>query len=213
MNISECMTSAFRGIYTRRLLGALRRVGGLSRRKKEELTLVKRMRRIKIAAELSLALISNGTAWGRALITKYTSQQKRDRCLVKGIMGKKRFNDVMRMKRDAYHSRDRLMFIRHEGPHGLACRMKKYMKAQMPISRAIIRRSIHRKNAVNIPVRPCENKLASNDRTRQLQRLIPGGESMNSSCLLREAADYIVSLRAQVQVMHCLAYHSTQSLS
>lgn len=212
MNMSECMTSSFRGLYTRRLLGALRKIRGLSKQK-EDLTLVKRVRRIRIAADLSLALTSNRTAWGRALVTKYISQLKTDRCLVKGIMGKKRFNDVMRMHRHADNSTNRLLFMGHEGPLGLAGRMKKNMKASLPISRFIIRRSIHRKNAVNIPVRASAYKLVLNDRTRQLQRLIPGGESMNSSCLLREAADYIVSLRAQVQVMHCLAYHSTQALS
>lgn len=174
---------------------------------------MKRVRRIRIAADLSLALTSNRTAWGRALVTKYISQLKTDRCLVKGIMGKKRFNDVMRMHRHADNSNNRLLFMGQEGPLGLAGRMKKNMKASLPISRFIIRRSIHRKNAVNIPVRASAYKLVLNDRTRQLQRLIPGGESMNSSCLLREAADYIVSLRAQVQVMHCLAYHSTQALS
>lgn len=204
MNMSECKTSAFRGLYTRRLLGALRRISGLSKHK-EDLTLV---RRIKIAADLSLALTSNRTAWGRALVIKYISQLKRDRCLVKGIMGKKRFNDVMRMQRHADNSKNR-----HEGPLGLVHRMKRYMKAPIPMSRFIVRRSIHRKNSVNIPVRVSAYKLALNDRTRQLQRLIPGGESMSSSCLLTEAADYIVSLRAQVQVMHCLAYHSTQALS
>lgn len=211
MNMSECMTSSFRVLYTRRLLGALRKISGLSKQK-EDLTLVKRVRRIRIAADLSLALSSNRTAWGRALVTKYISQLKTDRCLVKGIMGKKRFNDVMRMQRHADNSNNRLLFMGHEGPLGLAGRMKKNMKASLPISRFIIRRSIHRKNAVDIPVRASAYKLALNERTRQLQRLIPGGESMNSSCLLREAADYIVSLRAQVQVMHCLAYHSTQAL-
>lgn len=183
-------------------MGALSRIGGLSRHKvKGELSLVKRMRRIKIAADLSLALTSDGTAWGRAVITKYISQmQLGDRCLVEGIMGKKIFNDMMRMKKHAYN---------HSKPV-LAGRMKKYLKAPMIMSRGIIRRSIHFKNGVNNPVRP---KFALNDRTRQLQRLIPGGELMNGSCLLREAADYIVSLRTQVQVMHSLAYHSTQTLS
>jgi hypothetical protein len=207
MSISGFMTSALRRIYRRRLLSALRRIDGLGRDKKGQLNLVKRTRRIKLAADLCLALTSHGTAWSQALIKKHTSQLKRDKRLVKEIMGKKRFNDVIKIERNAYYSQHQ-----QEGSHGLTGVMRKYMKARMITSRNTIHKIIHRKNAVNIPVRPSAYKLALNERTRQLKKLIPGGESMNSSSLLREAADYIVSLRTQVQVMHSLTYHSKQAV-
>jgi len=213
MSISQFMTSAFRGIYRRRLLWALRKIDGPGRDKKEEMNLVKRTRRIKLAADLCLALTSHGTAWSQALIKKHISQLKRDKRLVKEIMGKKRFIDVIREKRNPYYSQHQLMFMQNEGSNGLTGRMKKYMKAPMIMSRNIIHRIIHRMNTVNIPVRPSAYRLALNEKMRQLKKLIPGGESMNGSCLLRETADYIVSLRTQVQVMHSLTYHSTEALS
>lgn len=37
--------------------------------------------------------------------------------------------------------------------------------------------------------------------TQVLKRLIPGGESIDECCLIGEALDYIVSLKAQVDVM------------
>lgn len=204
MSISKFMTSAFRGIYRRRLLSALRKIDGLGKDKKAELNLLKRSRRIKLAADLSLALTSHGTAWSQALIKNHMSQSKRDKRLVKEIMGNKRFNEVIRIKRNAYYSQHPLMLMQHEGSHGLTGRMKKYMKVHMRMSRNII----HRKN----PVKPSAYKLELDEKTRQLKKLIPGGESMNSSCLLREAADYIASLKTQVQVMHSLTYCSKQPL-
>jgi len=200
MSISGFMTSSLRGIYRRRLLSALRKINGLGRDKRGKLNLMNQTRRIKLAADLSLALTSHGTAWSRALIKKHISLLKTDKRLVKEIMG------------NAYYSQHQLKFKQHEGFHGLTGRMKKYMKAPMIMTRNIIQRIIHRKNAVNIPVRPSAYKIALNERTRQLKKLIPGGESMNNSSLLREAADYIVSLRTQVQVMHALTYNSKQTL-
>ncbi|KAE8730795.1 hypothetical protein F3Y22_tig00002880pilonHSYRG00107 [Hibiscus syriacus] len=42
------------------------------------------------------------------------------------------------------------------------------------------------------------------ERTRILKNLIPGGELMNEGSLIEESLDYIVSLRAQVDVMRSL---------
>lgn len=215
MNNSLCMERTFRGIYTRRLLRALSRIDGPSRDKEEELTIVKRMRRIKAAADLSLALTAQGTAWSRAQTAKSILQLKRDKHLVKEIVGSKRFNGMVRIKRlNAYYYKHRLLSY-----HGLAGRMIKYMGAPLILSRNSINRSIHRKNPVKFPFRSCaysvpNESVLNRRKLRQLRSVIPGGESMNdSACLLKEAADYIFSLRTQVQVMHSLAYQTaTQPL-
>lgn len=44
-------------------------------------------------------------------------------------------------------------------------------------------------------------KSKRSSRTRTLQRVVPGGEEMDGVRLLRETLDYIISLRAQVDVM------------
>ncbi|XP_042047850.1 transcription factor IBH1-like 1 [Salvia splendens] len=44
-----------------------------------------------------------------------------------------------------------------------------------------------------------------NKRSRALRKLVPGGEEMDGVLLLQETLDYIVSLRAQVDVMRRLA--------
>lgn len=41
-------------------------------------------------------------------------------------------------------------------------------------------------------------------RAEMLRRLVPGGRSMEYCNLLEEAADYVQSLRAQVQLMQSL---------
>lgn len=210
------MSSVFRRVYTSKLLRALCIIDGLSRYKEEQLTTVKRLRRIKLAADLSLALTSNATVWSHALLTNYISQQKTDKRLVKEIVGNKRFNDLMRVKiSHAYYSKHQLLCS-----HGLASRRKKYIYTPRILSRNIIHRSIHRKNSVYNSVGSCPRKVAlksivNERKLLELKRVIPGGESMkSSSCFLRDAADYIVSLRTQVQVMHSLVYHSsTQPLS
>lgn len=47
-------------------------------------------------------------------------------------------------------------------------------------------------------------KLVKN-KTRALKKLVPGGEEMDESTLIKETLDYIVSLRVQVDVMRRLA--------
>jgi hypothetical protein len=93
---------------------------------------------------------------------------KRDKRLVKEIMGKKRLYDVIKIERNAYYSQHQLMFMQQERSHGLTGRMKKYMKAPMIMNRNTIHKIIHRKNAVNIPVRPSAYKLALNKITQNI---------------------------------------------
>ncbi|WJX96717.1 hypothetical protein P8452_77884 [Trifolium repens] len=45
-------------------------------------------------------------------------------------------------------------------------------------------------------------------RTRRLKSLLPGGKFMDNACLVDETLDYIESLKAQVEVMRCLVTSS-----
>ncbi|KAK4761921.1 hypothetical protein SAY87_029805 [Trapa incisa] len=45
-------------------------------------------------------------------------------------------------------------------------------------------------------------------RTKLLKKIVPGGESMDNVSLISETLDYIISLRAQIDVMRSLVYLS-----
>ncbi|GLJ28865.1 hypothetical protein SUGI_0568940 [Cryptomeria japonica] len=188
--------SSFRQKYMARLLGALSSIDRISNKK--ELSLLKRRKRIKLAADISLALTSNGSLWSHALISKISKLNK-DKSLLQRIIGKR---TVRNMKNTQFCS----------GTH-----MQKLMAGR----RRAMKRSFMKRRNMNMikamadiktcPMevrRPSPYQLARSlvsQRTKLLKRLIPGGESMDSCCLLREAADYIISLRTQVEVMQSLA--------
>lgn len=84
-------------------------------------------------------------------------------------------------------SRDGALVERILGSRTIAC------------SRRILRRSHVIAGGRGRGVVPKSKRLSS--RTRALQRVVPGGEGMDGVRLLRETLDYIVVLRAQVDVM------------
>lgn len=167
--------SSFRQKYMARLLRALSSTDKI--RNNKELSLLKRRKRIKLVADISLALTSNGSLWSHALISKLSKINK-DKTLLHRIIGRREMK-----KSNMKKVRRRAMMKRRKE----TCQMKVMKPNPYQIARSMV-----------------------SQRTKLLKRLIPGGEAMDSCCLLKEAADYIISLRTQVEVMQSLANNATQ---
>lgn len=169
----------------RRLLWALRSMARTSAMK--GVSLAKRRRRIKLAADISLALTCNGTLWSHALIARISKIDKH-RSLLHSIISRRKLRDMImeqnkrtQKQKPSLSGSRRAMKLRY---------MKTPRRCNMASSYEVARSLV-------------------SQRTKQLKSLIPGGESMDNLSLLKEAADYIVSLRTQVEVMKSLAHHST----
>eukprot|EP01018_Ginkgo_biloba_P007228 Gb_41382 [translate_table: standard] len=193
-------TSSFRQLYLRRLLRALRSVHKTT---VENLSFMKRRRRIKLAADISLALTSNGTVWSHALMTNISKLNK-DKSLLRDIVGKKKFHNML-LKRNNSENSPQFMVLQTTHDQ-LACMQKQAGRKR--VLRRYMKGFCNKNGIDNLRKRIPSYKLARNliqKRTKQLKSLIPGGNSMDSYCLLREAADYIISLKTQVDVMQSLA--------
>ncbi|EXB94914.1 hypothetical protein L484_023022 [Morus notabilis] len=79
---------------------------------------------------------------------------------------------------------------------------KKIMKRSQNVHRVLLRnKSLSRKVLPNSMAKRLVKK-----RTQVLKRLVPGGDQcLDEVSLMRETLDYIISLRAQIDVMRCLA--------
>ncbi|OWM89943.1 hypothetical protein CDL15_Pgr012580 [Punica granatum] len=90
---------------------------------------------------------------------------------------------------------------------GRACRLQASV-AKKITSKKILKRSRRMRKREPLPSRLLPSSIAKRlvkKRTQLLKSLLPGGESMDDESLIKETLDYIVSLRAQVDVMRSLA--------
>ncbi|KAH9292236.1 hypothetical protein KI387_042580, partial [Taxus chinensis] len=145
-------------IYLRRLLRALGSIDTIDNHK--DLSLLKRRRRIKLAADISLALTSNGSLWSHALISKI-SKINEDKSLLQKIIGKNKVRYRQKLKTNK---------------NGECC-SGTHMQKLMVGRRRAMKRSFMKKT------KPSPYELARSlvsQRTKLLKRLIPGGESMDS---------------------------------
>ncbi|KAI3446683.1 hypothetical protein Pfo_003348 [Paulownia fortunei] len=146
---------------------------------KKEMTILERKKAIKLSADVAIASTRNVTThWSRALMAgASTDVDGASKIVVEQILGRKVENKALI----------------------ITC------------SKKIVRRSrvAHLKKATRV-VRPSvkassiAKKLVKN-RTRVLKSLVPGGQQMDESSLIKETLDYIASLQVQVDVMRRLA--------
>lgn len=175
---------SLREVYLWRLLRALNSL---------EINSLRVTRDIRLAADVSLALTApKGSIWSHALLANISKHEK-NRDILQKIAGKSKYMIITRALQ-----RNDLQYM---------CLGSVFPKSRESILQRsrLVRRSIpHRKNASHISPSMVARKIVQK-RTRILQSLVPGGSSMDISCLLKETADYIISLKAQVQVMQFLA--------
>ncbi|GLJ13000.1 hypothetical protein SUGI_0202970 [Cryptomeria japonica] len=200
MNSRGVDSSSFRELYLRRFLWALksiRRPTGSSQGDGDEVAEVLRSsRNVKLAADVSLALTANRAAWSRALLNRISSDEI-NRPALRKILEPSKFQAIIAQRarqqsRLIYQSRLKHAHMQQHNFHGL----RGSKQSSLSLYRIFFSKRM----------KPSFSSHARmfNRRTRQLQMLVPGGESMEESCLLRETADYIRSLTIQVEVLQSL---------
>lgn len=139
-------------------------------------------RTVKFASDLSLAMTSRvRTAWSRAIISKYLFKVRKSRCQLRGV---KIRGNQRGVRRSAYAK---------TGPCKTTAVCKK------------VGRRLHR--IASKTNHKCEQEAGGTvaSRMRTLRMLVPGSHGLDTPVFLKDAADYIVALKMQVQAMQALA--------
>lgn len=144
-----------------------------------------------MSADLAMASARNGTtSWSRALIAN-ASRDNDNRILAERILGPE--SDIL-IKRVS------------TSVGTVSCnrkiRSKKILKRSCNSVRRV-RKGTHLPHQ-KVLAKSIAKRLVQK-RTQILKRLVPGGEFMDELSLIEETLDYIAYLRAQVDVMRCIA--------
>ncbi|KAF5456250.1 hypothetical protein F2P56_025751 [Juglans regia] len=159
---------------------------------KKDMNTLERKKVIKLSADLAMASARNGkTSWSRALIDN-ASGDNDNRILAERILGPE--SDIL-IKRVS------------TSVGTVSCnrkiRSKKILKRSCNSVRRV-RKATHLPHHQNVLAKSIAKRLVQK-RTQILKRLVPGGEFMDELSLIEETLDYIAYLRAQVDVMRCIA--------
>ncbi|CAN1223312.1 Transcription factor IBH1-like 1 [Linum grandiflorum] len=139
-------------------------------------SVAERKKTIKLSAEIAIATARNGdTCWSRALIAN----------AAKSDVAKPFLSLITKQQQQQQHKRPKTM------------RCKKIVKRSCGIQR-------RRRNDIVVAPEKVAKRMARR-KTELLKKIVPGGEFISDDeALIRETLDYMVSLRAQVQVMRSL---------
>ncbi|KAK9060654.1 hypothetical protein SSX86_021360 [Deinandra increscens subsp. villosa] len=157
---------------------------------KKEMNLLERKKKIKLSANIALAYAKNSTTcWSKAIISE-AKREERNTILARNL------SDPGSKFRCAYQK--------------VTChkriRSKKILKKSCGVGKKMKKISELRRGS-NLAT--CVAKRLVKKRTQVLKRLVPGGESMDEYSIIKEALDYILSLRVQVDVMKNLVDATT----
>lgn len=170
----------------------------------EKMTLLERKKAIKLSADLAMASARNSNSystkfsWSRALISE-ASKATETSFLAKRILGPGQpelSSDQAHNDSSINNGTRRSTRIGSRTKVGIVHKKKKKKIVWMKIQSV--------KNSYKVRARAIAKRLVKK-RTQVLKGLVPGGEAMDENSLIKEALDYVVSLRAQVDVMHHLA--------
>ncbi|MFS7935706.1 putative transcription factor bHLH family [Helianthus anomalus] len=156
---------------------------------KNKMDLMERKKKIKLSADIAMASANKtATSWSNALISE-AKKNKQDTILVSQLLGSK---SPLKLQKStnmiiSIHKRVQCKKILKRSCFNAGKRMMKKKKKNLGISRSNFATTIA--------------KRLVKKRTKVLKRLVPGGESMDEVSLIKEAMDYILSLKVQVDVM------------
>lgn len=149
-----------------------------------------RKKAIKLSAEIAMASARNGrTRWSRALISS-ASTDDNGKILVEHILG----SECERLTKISTSCR--LSSVAMMNNKRVRC--KKILKRSCGTIRRVMKRVPGKVVASSIAKRMVKK------RTQILKSIVPGGEFMDEVSLIEETLDYILSLRAQIDVMRRL---------
>lgn len=154
---------------------------------KKEMSIFERKNTIKLSADVAMASAKNGsTYWSRALIANIASRNCDNKFLVDKILG----NNSEKIKKASI---------------ALFSSVKMVNRSKKILKRA---RRVHRVKKV-VPKRCTRSSIIAKrlikKRTQVLKSLVPGGEFIDEITFLEETLDYIISLKAQIDVMKSVA--------
>ncbi|XP_052874090.1 transcription factor IBH1-like 1 isoform X1 [Gossypium arboreum] len=157
------------------------------RSSKKNMSIFERKKVIKLSADVAVASARKGiTCWSRALIADAVKEGNADKHLAEKILGPASERQPT-----------------EKVPVGAMAYNKRIRSKKIPKRGSVIRRTI---KCAPQAARPSSIVKRLVGKRRQILRsLIPGGEFMNGVSLIEETLDYIISLRAQVDVMRSLA--------
>lgn len=162
--------------YTRQLISVLRR-----RRIERETSGLARSRTVKLAADLSLAMMARGrTAWSRAILQKCLFRLNNSRCQRRPVL-KSRMNS------------GRSVSAKNSRPYKTAYGGKKFVKRLFGAPSPTVR---------SHGSEPARSTVAS--RVQTLRELVPGSRGLDLPVFLQETGDYIEALQMQVRAMQAL---------
>ncbi|KAK1323727.1 hypothetical protein QJS10_CPA02g01411 [Acorus calamus] len=139
------------------------------------MSLVERKEAVMASSNVAMAYARNGANWSRAIIANL-SREGKSKSLVRSLLGK----DFERFNKPCYTS-------------------KKLT------SKKILKRSYQARRTMRKSSPGSLGRSLVKTRTRVLRRVVPGGDSLDELSLLGETVDYIVSLKAQVNLMQSIA--------
>ncbi|KAD4180103.1 hypothetical protein E3N88_28694 [Mikania micrantha] len=153
---------------------------------KKKMDILERKKKIRLCADIALASAKNvTTSWSIALI--YEAQKDdENKILVDNLIGPE-----LRLKPQ---NTTRQMIACHK-----RVRSNKILKKSRHVGQRMRKKCPPKPNLATYIAKTLVKK-----RTRLLKTLVPGGESMDEYSLIKEALDYILSLRVQVDVMKSL---------
>ncbi|KAD2394217.1 hypothetical protein E3N88_41194 [Mikania micrantha] len=156
---------------------------------KKEMSLLERKKKIKFSADFALASAKNSaTCWSKAIISK-AKYEEQNTIVVDNLSNSESMFKCKHRKVN-YHKR---------------IRSKKILKKSCGVGKRMKKMELHHgSNLAN-----CIAKRLVKKRTQVLKKLVPGGESMDEYTIIKEALDYILSLRVQVDVMKNLVDATT----
>ncbi|KVH93628.1 transcription factor IBH1-like 1 [Cynara cardunculus var. scolymus] len=148
---------------------------------KKHMNLMERKKKIKLSADIALASAKNATtSWSKALIADVKIDEE-NMILINNLSGPESKFVGAHDQRVTCHKR---------------IRSKKILKKSCGVGKRIKRMGSRRSDLAT-----CIAERLVKKRTKVLKRLVPGGESMDEVTIIKEALDYILSLRVQVDVM------------
>lgn len=154
---------------------------------KKNMDVMERKKKIKLCADIALASAKNATtSWSNALISDAKKDDENTILVDNLISHQLRLAPQKKVRQiTACHKRVRSKMILKKS-YSVGQRMKKMGPSKSNLAIFIAKRLVKK-------------------RTQVLKKLIPGGETMDEFSLIREALDYILSLKVQVDVMRSLA--------
>ncbi|KAL4654503.1 transcription factor IBH1-like 1 [Castanea sativa] len=179
--------SSLKQEFLKKWIMGLQRCGFSS---KKSMSVMERKKAIKLSADLAMASTRNGTTcWSRALIAN-ASRNHENKILAEQILGPesqslKKASSTMPPVICSRRIRSKKILKRSCSSH--VRRVRKFALSQKVLSANSVAKRLVRK------------------RTNILKSLVPGGEYMDDISLIEETLDYIAYLRAQVDVMRCVA--------